>query len=104
VLHHDEPSPARRLSDLRKGQPASPTLQNLLGILSAKLDLCARLPIYEYEAASQGHETCTIAFRRLAEVERESCNEMLQCLRDHIEETAKARDVAADGGAGCARP
>ena len=95
MLHPDESHAARRLSDLRKAQPGDPTLQNLLGLLSAKLDLCARLPIYEYEAGSQGYETCARAFRRLAEVERESFNEVLVCLRHHLDETTAGRELAS---------
>jgi hypothetical protein len=98
VLHPDQTSAARRISDLRREQPGDPTLQNLLALLSQKLELCARLPILEYEAKSQGHETCVRAFRRLAEVERESFNEMLVCLRRHLDETsATSTSVAAKG-------
>jgi hypothetical protein len=97
VLHPDESHAARRLSDLRKAQPGDPTLQNLLGLLSAKLELCARLPIFEYEAGSQGHEAAARAFRRLAEVERQSFDEILTCLRGHIDETSNPREVAAGG-------
>ena len=39
-----------RLSDLRRGQPADTTLRNLLGVLSAKLELCASLPVSSYLA------------------------------------------------------
>ena len=88
MLHPDETSSAaRRLSDLRKAQPGDPTLQNLLGVLSAKLELCARLPIYEYEAGTQGHAASVAAFRRLAEVERDSFNDILVCLRQHLDVT-----------------
>lgn len=97
VLHPEESNAARRLSDLRKAQPGDPTLQNLLGVLSEKLDLCARLPIYEYEAGSQGHEASARAFRRLAEVERHAFDDLLACLREHIDETANGREVAAGG-------
>jgi hypothetical protein len=97
VHNQEESSAARRLSDLRKAQPGDPTLQNLLGILSNKLDLCARLPIFEYEAGSQGHETCAAAFHRLAEIERRSFNEMLVCLREHLDETMTANGVVTDG-------
>jgi hypothetical protein len=96
VHQSEESSAARRLSDLRKAQPGDPTLQNLLGVLSNKLDLCARLPIFEYEAGSQGHEACAAAFHRLAEIERRSFNEMLACLRDHLDETMTANSVAAE--------
>jgi hypothetical protein len=95
VLGADDSNPARRLSELRRAQPADPTLQNLLGILSAKLELCARLPVFEYEAGSQGHDHCARTFRRLAELERQSFNEILACLRRHIDETPAV--AAAEG-------
>jgi len=97
VLHPDESNASRRLNDLRRAQPGDPTLQNLLGILSAKLELCARLPIFEYEAGSQGHEACARAFRRLGELERQSFNEVLACLRQHLDESTTARGVATEG-------
>jgi hypothetical protein len=78
------------ISDLRGAQPADATLQNLLGVLSAKLELCSRLPIFEYEAGNEGHEATAAAFRHLAEVERRSFNEMLACLRQHLEELSAA--------------
>jgi hypothetical protein len=78
------------ISDLRGAQPADATLQNLLSVLSAKLELCSRLPIFEYEAGNEGHEATAAAFRHLAEVERRSFNEMLACLRQHLEELSAA--------------
>ena len=77
MLQPDESAAARRLNDLRRAQPADASLQNLLGILTAKLELCARLPIFEYEAASEGHESCATAFRELADQERRSFDELL---------------------------
>jgi hypothetical protein len=87
VIQPEERSAARRISELRRAQPGDPTLKNLLGILSAKHELCARLPILEYEAGSQGHATAADAFRRLAESERRSYDEVLTCLRRHLDET-----------------
>jgi hypothetical protein len=78
------------ISDLRGAQPADATLQNLLGVLNAKLELCSRLPIYEYEASNEGHEECAAAFRALAEVERRSFNELLIALRRHLDTAAQA--------------
>jgi hypothetical protein len=75
------------ISDLRGAQPADATLQNLLSVLSAKLELCSRLPIYEYEAGNEGHDACAKAFRQLAEGERRSFNDLLTTLRLHLEET-----------------
>jgi len=80
------------ISDLRGAQPADATLQNLLGVLSSKLELCSRLPIYEYEASNEGHEQCAAAFRALADVERRSFDELLNALRRHLDETAAARE------------
>jgi hypothetical protein len=84
-----EPSQAtKRLSDLRRGQPADATLKNLLGVLSAKLELCASLPVYEWEAVSEGYEACARAFRELAEAERRSCSEVIDRLREHLVQRA----------------
>jgi hypothetical protein len=89
------------ISDLRGAQPADATLQNLLGVLSAKLELCSRLPIYEYEAGNEGHELPAAAFRRLAEIERQSFNELLECLHRHLDDTAgQPREVEAPPSAG----
>jgi hypothetical protein len=83
------------ISDLRGAQPADATLQNLLGVLSAKLELCSRLPIFEYEAGNEGHEAAAAAFRQLAEVERRSFDELLACLRRHLEELSATSDPPA---------
>jgi hypothetical protein len=80
----------RRLSDLRRAQPADATLKNLLGVLSTKLELCASLPVFEWEAGTEGYEDCAAAFRNLAEAERRSCTEVLDCLRMHMEHRAAA--------------
>lgn len=79
---------ARRLADLREAQPADASLRNLLGVLTAKLDLCARLPVFEWEASSAGDVDCATAFHRLAESERRSCADALDFLRDHLERRA----------------
>jgi hypothetical protein len=91
VISRTDPSEAtRRLTDLRRAQPTDATLRNLLGVLSAKLELCASLPVYEWEAGTEGHEHCAAAFRHLAEEERRSCNEVLDQLREHLELRAAA--------------
>ena len=85
MISRTDPSQAtRRLADLRRSQPADATLRNLLGVLSAKLELCASLPVYEWEADSEGHGDCAMAFRDLAEAERRSCNEVIDQLREHL--------------------
>jgi hypothetical protein len=93
-----EPTPSDaplRLSDLRRGQPADTTLRNLLGVLSAKLELCASLPVYEWEAGTEGHTSCAHAFRHLAETERRTCNDVIEQLRLHLDRRATAEGDAA---------
>jgi len=82
---------SRRLSDVSRANPGDVTLQNLLGVLVAKLDTCRRLPIFEYEAGSEGYATCAKAFRELADAERESVNELLTCLQHHLADTGAER-------------
>ena len=76
----------RRLGDLRRSQPADVTLKNIVGVLTTKLELCARLPVCEFEAASDGDERCAASFHALAEAERSSCEEVIECLRAHLEQ------------------
>jgi hypothetical protein len=83
-------NPGPRLSDLARVHPADRTLQNLLGTLSAKLELCSRLPIFEYEANSEGHNACAAAFQDLAANERQTFNDLLVCLRNHLDATVPA--------------
>jgi hypothetical protein len=90
-------SASGRLSDLKAAVPADRTLQNLLGLVSAKLDVCSRLPIFEYEAENEGHETSAAVFREIAEQERRSFSNLLACLRLHLDEESARR--AAEGHA-----
>jgi hypothetical protein len=90
VVVSNSPSSGRRLSEMARVHPADRTLQNLLGTLSAKLEMCSRLPVYEYEAASEGHEASAVAFHELAELERRSFNNLLTCLRVHLDEAERA--------------
>ena len=82
-------------ADLRRDQPADTTLRNLLGVLSAKLELCASLPVYEWEAGTEGHTSCALAFRHLAEMERRTCNDVLEQLRLHLDRRSTAEGDAA---------
>ena len=93
MLDEDDSNAVRRLNELRATMPADHTLQNLLGLLNAKLELCSKLPIYEYEAASQGHAHCAHAFQRLAHCERASFEEILATLRVHLDETARGKEA-----------
>jgi rubrerythrin len=77
-------STSRRLSDVSRAQPGDVTLQNLLGVLVAKLDSCRRLPIFAFEAANEGQPVCAQAFRELAEAERASLDELLAHLAQHL--------------------
>jgi hypothetical protein len=88
ISRTDSSQATRRLTDLRRAQPADATLRNLLGVLSAKLELCASLPVFEWEAGSEGHEDCAAAFRDLAEAERRSCSDVLDRLREHLDHRA----------------
>lgn len=85
----EEPIDAPLLAELRQSQPGDTTLQNLLHVLSGKLELCGRLPIFEYEAGIEGHRTCAAAFQELAAIEHESFNALVVCLRGHLDETAR---------------
>lgn len=91
------PNAGRRLSELARTHPADRTLQNLLGILSAKLEMCSRLPVYEYEASSEGHAASAMAFHELAEAERRSFNNLLTCLRVHLDEVERAAAATTRG-------
>jgi hypothetical protein len=88
----NSPTSGRRLSELARVHPADRTLQNLLGTLSAKLDMCSRLPVYEYEATTEGHDASAVAFHELAEMERRAFNNLLACLRVHLDEAALAAE------------
>jgi hypothetical protein len=93
VFHPSQPAP--RLSDLARVHPADRTLQNLLGTLSAKLELCSRLPVFEYEASAEGHNEIAAALARLTALERQSFADLLLCLRDHLDATVPGSRVSA---------
>jgi rubrerythrin len=92
VIQQGDTAASRRLSDVSRAHPGDVTLQNLLGVLVTKLDSCRRLPIFEYEAGSEGHAACAKAFRELADAERESVNQLLTCLQQHLVDTAQERN------------
>lgn len=81
-------STAQRLAALRRAHPADATLQNLLSILTAKLDLSTRLPVFEYEADSDGFAETASFLSALASAERESVQDVLASLRQHIDRTS----------------
>jgi rubrerythrin len=88
VLDTDDPGILRSISDASRLQPADETLRNLLGTLSGKLDLCARLPFLAYEADREGYNHVAAAFRQLAVTERRSLDLLLDSLRLHLEGSA----------------
>jgi hypothetical protein len=88
VIRPEENGAAQRLSSLRQAQPVDATLRNLLGVLDTKLELCARLPVYEWEAKHAGHDSCAQAFGNWADAEHRSCAEVLSCLREALSQQA----------------
>jgi hypothetical protein len=97
VSDPSSPRSSRRLSDLTAAHPADRTLENLLRTLTAKLDLCARLPVFEYEADAEGHHASAEAFERLAISERHAFDELLRNLRQHLDELPAIRAEQARG-------
>ena len=81
-------STAQRLAELRSAQPCDTTLQNLLSILTAKLDLSARLPVFEYEADSEGFTEAASFMSALASAERESVQDVVRALKLHLDRTS----------------
>ena len=73
-----------------------PTLRNLLGVLNTKLELCARLPVYEWEAQHAGHEGCARAFGLWAEAEHRSTAEVLDCLRDVLSRPVPVAEASVE--------
>jgi rubrerythrin len=89
-----------RLSDLRQAGDAS--LENLLSTITGKMQACARLTVFAYEAGNEGHGALAAAFRELADTERASFNTLLACLHQHLDEmptpaAARARDASEAG-------
>jgi hypothetical protein len=82
------PSTTQRLAELRSAQPCDTTLQNLLSVLTAKLDLSARLPVFEYEADSEGFPEAASFMSALASAERESIQDVVRSLRLHLDATS----------------
>jgi hypothetical protein len=76
---------ALRLGRLRRTQPADATLRNLLSVLSAKLELCSSLSVYQWEAETEGYDASADAFHTLAEAESRSCSDLIDRLREHLE-------------------
>lgn len=82
-------STSQRLAELRHAHPYDATLQNLLAVLATKLDLSTRLPVYEYEADSEGFADTASFLSALASAERESLQDILASLRLHLDRTSE---------------
>jgi hypothetical protein len=80
---------SRRIGELRRMQPADATMRNLLALLTTKLEICAGLPVWEWEAGNEGHREQAAGFRALAAAERRSCIDIMDWLREHLERTAE---------------
>jgi hypothetical protein len=87
VLDPDDPVTLQRLSDLDRVRPADETLRALLGTLTTKLDLCARLPFLAYQADREGFGDAAATFREMAVHERRSLADLLVTLRSHLDVT-----------------
>ena len=87
MLDPDDPVSIQRLSDLDRVRPADETLRALLGTLTEKLDLCARLPFLAYQADREGFEGAAASFRALAVQERRLLADLLVTLKCHLELT-----------------
>jgi hypothetical protein len=89
-----EQSEGRRLAELRRAYPSDPTLENLLSVLRSELDLCARLPIFAYEATTDGHDDCASLLRTLAATERAHVEQVLTALQRHLEQRGGGTEVS----------
>lgn len=74
-----------RLDERRRVHPYHAAPQNLLAVLTTKLDLCARLLIYEFEADNEGFADAASLFSALASAEHESVRELVESLRAHLD-------------------
>lgn len=77
------------IGELRRRQPADETMRNLLELTREKLDLCARLPVFELEADNEGHPATARLFHELADVERASFDALKARLLTEIEESSR---------------
>jgi len=89
-----EHSEGRRLAELRRAYPSDSTLDNLLVLLSAELDLCARLPIFAYVATTEGHDDCASMLQALADTRRAQVEQVLSALRRHLEQRPSAIEAS----------
>lgn len=69
---------------IRSEKPVSNTFHNLVQLLNVKLDSAARYGLYEQDAYEEGYRDCAQQFARLAERDRQSIAELLECVRLHV--------------------
>jgi rubrerythrin len=72
------------LRELRDGDVADQTLQNLLRALTLNLELRARYRVFEFEAGQDGHTETARLFRELRFVEGEQITELMSALRRQL--------------------
>jgi len=90
-----KPPGSRSLSQLRRTHPTDSTLENLISVLRMELELCARLPVFEYEATTEGHDETAGLLRKLAEAERSHVDEVLRELQRHLNARNAAGGVSS---------
>jgi rubrerythrin len=81
-----EEKPMGTLEQIRTEQPVKNTVHNLVQCLSTKLDSAARYGLYQDDARQDGMDDCAEVFANLAARDRECIEELLRCLRDHIDD------------------
>jgi hypothetical protein len=87
----EESTRFHHLSSLR--QPSDEvTLQSLLTVLSSKLELSGRLPLYAFEADKEGLDQLAHVFGEVREMERRSVELLRVALLDHLREI-ESREV-----------
>ena len=103
-MPQEETTTTRRgIGDLRRAAPADDTTRNLLELLRCKLELCARLGVFELEAGSEGHEATANLFHDLAAVERDSFERLKRRLIAEMEATGAGAEFSVPTRGGGAR-
>jgi rubrerythrin len=87
-------SEGRRLAELRQAYPIDSTLDNLISVLRAELDLCGRLPVFAYEATTEGHVECASVLQSLADAQRGHVEQVLAALQRHLARRSGLMEVS----------
>lgn len=80
---------AAGLEQIRTEEPVKNTIHNLIQTLSTKLDSAARYGLYMEDARTDGYDDCAKMFERLAGREKESIDDLLACLEEHVGEARR---------------